>query len=136
MEKNNEPTDVVQSTVQSQMELDPPRTDDAEPTAYLWMGGLDFKATTNDIYHFFQNYNPIRDSIVLEDAGIGYVGFQIPADAERAREQLDHTVMPLRVQVKGKKNRWIKLEICYEEKVQKLLTAFRAQKKLLKKSGH
>ncbi|KAL3921762.1 MAG: hypothetical protein SGILL_002573 [Bacillariaceae sp.] len=63
-----------------------------EHTGFLRMRGLPFSANREDIYHFFEEYNPIADSIVLtyrsdgRATGEAYVGFETPEDSKCAME--------------------------------------------------
>ncbi|KAL3914424.1 MAG: hypothetical protein SGARI_000126 [Bacillariaceae sp.] len=63
-----------------------------EHTGYLRMRGLPFSAGREDIYRFFEEYNPIADSIVLtfrsdgRATGEAYVGFETPDDSKQAME--------------------------------------------------
>lgn len=63
-----------------------------EHTGYLRMRGLPFSSTKEDIFHFFEGYNPIQESIVLtyrndgRATGEAYVGFMSPEDSKRAME--------------------------------------------------
>jgi heterogeneous nuclear ribonucleoprotein F/H len=56
------------------------------------MRGLPFSAAKEDIAKFFQEFNPIPDSIVLtyrsdgRATGEAYVGFEAPEDSKRAME--------------------------------------------------
>lgn len=61
-----------------------------EHTGFLRMRGLPFSASKDDIFHFFEGYNPIKETIVLtyrndgRATGEAYVGFATPDDAKRA----------------------------------------------------
>jgi heterogeneous nuclear ribonucleoprotein F/H len=61
-----------------------------EHTGYLRMRGLPFSATKEEIFTFFEGYNPIQESIVLtyrndgRATGEGYVQFDSPDDAKSA----------------------------------------------------
>ena len=61
-------------------------------TGFLRMRGLPFSSTKDDIFKFFDSYNPVPDSIVLtyrsdgRATGEAYVGFQSPDDSKRAME--------------------------------------------------
>jgi len=61
-----------------------------EHTGFLRMRGLPFSATKDEIFVFFEGYNPIQDSIVLtyrndgRATGEGYVQFETPDDAKSA----------------------------------------------------
>jgi heterogeneous nuclear ribonucleoprotein F/H len=61
-------------------------------TGFLRMRGLPFSAAKDDIYHFFEGYNPIQDSIVLtyrndgRATGEAYIAFASPEDAKRAMD--------------------------------------------------
>ena len=63
-----------------------------EHTGFLRMRGLPFSSSKEDIFHFFEGYNPMQDSIVLtyrndgRATGEAYVGFATPEDAKRAME--------------------------------------------------
>ena len=63
-----------------------------EHTGFLRMRGLPFSSTRDDIFKFFDGYNPIPDSIVLtyrsdgRATGEAYVGFKSPDDSKRAME--------------------------------------------------
>lgn len=63
-----------------------------EHTGFLRMRGLPFSATKEDIFHFFEGYNPVQESIVLtyrndgRATGEAYVGFATPDDAKRAMD--------------------------------------------------
>ena len=63
-----------------------------EHTGYLRMRGLPFSSTKEDIFHFFEGYNPLQESIVLtyrndgRATGEAYVGFASPEDSKRAME--------------------------------------------------
>ncbi len=63
-----------------------------EHTGFLRMRGLPFSAAKEDIAKFFQEFNPIPDSIVLtyrsdgRATGEAYVGFEAPEDSKRAME--------------------------------------------------
>mmetsp|Transcript_24062 Transcript_24062/g.39277 ORF Transcript_24062/g.39277 Transcript_24062/m.39277 type:complete len:295 (+) Transcript_24062:489-1373(+) len=63
-----------------------------EHTGYLRMRGLPFSASREDIYRFFEDYNPIAESIVLtyrsdgRATGEAYVAFDSPDDSRRAME--------------------------------------------------
>ena len=63
-----------------------------EHTGFLRMRGLPFSAARDDIFHFFEGYNPVQDSIVLtyrndgRATGEAYVGFATPDDAKRAMD--------------------------------------------------
>lgn len=61
-------------------------------TGFLRMRGLPFSANKEDIYRFFEEYNPVADSIVLtyrsdgRATGEAYVGFETPDDSKRAMD--------------------------------------------------
>ena len=61
-----------------------------EHTGFLRMRGLPFSSTKEEIFVFFEGYNPIQDSIVLtyrndgRATGEGYVQFESPDDAKNA----------------------------------------------------
>lgn len=61
-------------------------------TGFLRMRGLPFSAAKDDIYHFFEGYNPIQESIVLtyrndgRATGEAYIAFASPEDAKRAMD--------------------------------------------------
>jgi RNA recognition motif. (a.k.a. RRM, RBD, or RNP domain) len=61
-------------------------------TGYLRMRGLPFSATKDDIFNFFNGYNPVQESIVLtyrndgRATGEAYIGFESPDDSKRAME--------------------------------------------------
>lgn len=61
-----------------------------EHTGYLRMRGLPFSATKEEIFAFFEGYNPIQESIVLtyrndgRATGEGYVQFESPDDSKNA----------------------------------------------------
>lgn len=61
-------------------------------TGFLRMRGLPFSATKDDIYKFFNGYNPVQESIVLtyrndgRATGEAYIGFGSPEDSKRAME--------------------------------------------------
>lgn len=63
-----------------------------EHTGFLRMRGLPFSAAKEDIFHFFEGYNPIQESIVLtyrndgRATGEAYVGFATPDDSRRAMD--------------------------------------------------
>mmetsp|Transcript_24817 Transcript_24817/g.58274 ORF Transcript_24817/g.58274 Transcript_24817/m.58274 type:complete len:316 (-) Transcript_24817:417-1364(-) len=63
-----------------------------EHTGFLRMRGLPFSSTKEDIFHFFEGYNPVQESIVLtyrndgRATGEAYVGFASPDDSKRAME--------------------------------------------------
>mmetsp|Transcript_11707 Transcript_11707/g.22443 ORF Transcript_11707/g.22443 Transcript_11707/m.22443 type:complete len:357 (-) Transcript_11707:211-1281(-) len=63
-----------------------------EHTGYLRMRGLPFSANKEDIFRFFDGYNPIQESIVLtyrndgRATGEAYVAFASPDDAKRAMD--------------------------------------------------
>lgn len=63
-----------------------------EHTGYLRMRGLPFSASKEEIAKFFQEHNPILDSIVLtyrsdgRATGEAYVGFETPDDSKHAME--------------------------------------------------
>ena len=63
-----------------------------EHTGFLRMRGLPFSATREDIFTFFQGYNPLLNTIVLtfrndgRATGEAYVGFATPDDAKRAMD--------------------------------------------------
>jgi heterogeneous nuclear ribonucleoprotein F/H len=63
-----------------------------EHTGFLRMRGLPFSANKEDIYRFFEEYNPVAESIVLtfrsdgRATGEAYVGFETPDDSKRAME--------------------------------------------------
>lgn len=63
-----------------------------EHTGYLRMRGLPFSSSKEDIASFFQEYNPILESIVLtyrsdgRATGEAYVGFGTPEDSKRAMD--------------------------------------------------
>ena len=63
-----------------------------EHTGFLRMRGLPFSATKEDIFRFFEGYNPVQESIVLtyrndgRATGEAYVGFATPDDAKRAMD--------------------------------------------------
>ena len=63
-----------------------------EHTGFLRMRGLPFSATKDDIFKFFESYNPVVDSVVLtyrsdgRATGEAYVGFESPDDSKRAME--------------------------------------------------
>jgi heterogeneous nuclear ribonucleoprotein F/H len=63
-----------------------------EHTGFLRMRGLPFNASREDIYRFFERYNPVLESIVLtyrndgRATGEAYIGFETPDDAKRAME--------------------------------------------------
>lgn len=61
-----------------------------EHTGFLRMRGLPFSSTKDEIFVFFEGYNPIQESIVLtyrndgRATGEGYVQFESPDDAKNA----------------------------------------------------
>lgn len=61
-------------------------------TGFLRMRGLPFSTTKDDIYKFFNGYNPVQESIVLtyrndgQATGEAYIGFGGPEDSKRAME--------------------------------------------------
>lgn len=61
-----------------------------EHTGFLRMRGLPFSSTKDEIFKFFEGYNPVEDSIVLtyrsdgRATGEAYVGFASPDDSLRA----------------------------------------------------
>eukprot|EP00557_Chaetoceros_sp_GSL56_P000897 CAMPEP_0176501206 /NCGR_PEP_ID=MMETSP0200_2-20121128/14029_1 /TAXON_ID=947934 /ORGANISM="Chaetoceros sp., Strain GSL56" /LENGTH=593 /DNA_ID=CAMNT_0017900061 /DNA_START=2390 /DNA_END=4171 /DNA_ORIENTATION=- len=61
-----------------------------EHTGFLRLRGLPFSTDKNEIYEFFEGYEPIQDSICLtyrsdgRATGEGYVAFQTPDHAEKA----------------------------------------------------
>jgi len=61
-------------------------------TGFLRMRGLPFSSTKDDIFKFFDSYNPVPDSIVLtyrsdgRATGESYVGFASPDDSKRAMD--------------------------------------------------
>jgi len=63
-----------------------------EHTGFLRMRGLPFSSTKDEIFKFFDGYNPVPDSIVLtyrsdgRATGEAYVGFVSPDDSKRAME--------------------------------------------------
>jgi hypothetical protein len=63
-----------------------------EHTGFLRMRGLPFSSTKDDIFKFFDGYNPVPDSIVLtyrsdgRATGEAYVGFMSPEDSKKAME--------------------------------------------------
>mmetsp|Transcript_22059 Transcript_22059/g.45982 ORF Transcript_22059/g.45982 Transcript_22059/m.45982 type:complete len:322 (-) Transcript_22059:330-1295(-) len=63
-----------------------------EHTGFLRMRGLPFSSAKEDIYHFFEGYNPVQESIVLtfrndgRATGEAYIGFASPEDSKRAME--------------------------------------------------
>lgn len=63
-----------------------------EHTGFLRMRGLPFSATKEDIFKFFEGYNPVPESIVLtyrndgRATGEAYIGFSSPDDSRRAME--------------------------------------------------
>eukprot|EP00797_Seminavis_robusta_P015619 Sro233_g094270.2 (422) ;mRNA; r:70364-72749 len=63
-----------------------------EHTGFLRMRGLPFSSTKDDIFKFFDGYNPVPDSIVLtyrsdgRATGEAYVGFISPDDSKKAME--------------------------------------------------
>lgn len=63
-----------------------------EHTGFLRMRGLPFSANKEDIYRFFEPYNPVAESIVLtyrsdgRATGEAYVGFETPEDSQRAMD--------------------------------------------------
>jgi heterogeneous nuclear ribonucleoprotein F/H len=63
-----------------------------EHTGFLRMRGLPFSAAKDDIYKFFQGYNPVQESIVLtyrndgRATGEAYIGFASPEDSKRAMD--------------------------------------------------
>lgn len=63
-----------------------------EHTGFLRMRGLPFSSTKDDIYRFFEIYNPILDSIVLtyrsdgRATGEAYIGFNSPDDSRSAMD--------------------------------------------------
>ena len=63
-----------------------------EHTGFLRMRGLPFSSTKEDIFHFFEGYNPVQESIVLtyrndgRATGEAYIGFASPEDSKRAME--------------------------------------------------
>ena len=63
-----------------------------EHTGYLRMRGLPFSAAKEDIAKFFQEYNPVPESIVLtyrsdgRATGEAYIGFELPEGSKRAME--------------------------------------------------
>lgn len=63
-----------------------------EHTGFLRMRGLPFSSTKDDIFKFFEGYNPIQESIVLtyrsdgRATGEAYVGFITPDDSKRAMD--------------------------------------------------
>lgn len=63
-----------------------------EHTGFLRMRGLPFSSTKDDIFKFFDGYNPVMDSIVLtyrsdgRATGEAYVGFITPDDSKKAME--------------------------------------------------
>lgn len=65
---------------------------EGEHTGFLRMRGLPFSSTKEDIFKFFESYNPVLDSIVLtyrsdgRATGEAYVGFESPDDSKSAME--------------------------------------------------
>lgn len=63
-----------------------------EHTGFLRMRGLPFSSTKDDIFKFFEGYNPIQDSIVLtyrsdgRATGEAYVGFMSAEDSKKAMD--------------------------------------------------
>lgn len=63
-----------------------------EHTGFLRMRGLPFSSTKDDIFKFFDGYNPVQESIVLtyrsdgRATGEAYVGFMSPDDSKRAMD--------------------------------------------------
>lgn len=63
-----------------------------EHTGFLRMRGLPFSAAKEDIFKFFEGYNPVPESIVLtyrndgRATGEAYVGFSSPEDSRRAMD--------------------------------------------------
>lgn len=63
-----------------------------EHTGFLRMRGLPFSSTKDDIFKFFDGYNPVQESIVLtyrsdgRATGEAYVGFITPDDSKKAMD--------------------------------------------------
>jgi heterogeneous nuclear ribonucleoprotein F/H len=63
-----------------------------EHTGFLRMRGLPFSAAREDIYKFFEGYNPVLETIVLtfrndgRATGEAYVGFATAEDSRRAMD--------------------------------------------------
>jgi heterogeneous nuclear ribonucleoprotein F/H len=91
-----------------------------EHTGFLRMRGLPFAAAREDIYSFFQVYNPILETIVLtyrsdgRATGEAYIGFETPEDSKRAME----------LHRKSMGNRYIELFLSNKEEHGRALTRF------------
>jgi heterogeneous nuclear ribonucleoprotein F/H len=91
-----------------------------EHTGFLRMRGLPFSVGKEDVFHFFQGFNPIQESIVLTYRNDGratgecYIGFETPEDAERA--------MALHRRSMG--NRYIELFISNKEEQSRAIARF------------
>lgn len=63
---------------------------EGEHTGFLRMRGLPFSATRDDIFRFFEEFNPIFESIVLtyrsdgRATGEAYIAFDSPEDSRAA----------------------------------------------------
>lgn len=91
-----------------------------EHTGFLRMRGLPFSSTKEDIFHFFEGYNPVLETIVLtyrndgRATGEAYVGFATPEDSKRAME--------LHRRIMG--SRYIELFISNKDEQGRALTRF------------
>ena len=89
-------------------------------TSYLRMRGLPFSAAKDDIYIFFEEYNPVSESVVLtyrsdgRATGEAYVQFESSEDSKRA--------MDLHRKMMG--NRYIELFLSNKEEHGRALLRF------------
>jgi RNA recognition motif-containing protein len=73
-----------------------PRRGTTGPTK-LFVGGLSWGITTEDLRNVFSRFGPIVDATVIPDRvngrsrGFGFVTFENPADADKAIEQMNGT---------------------------------------------
>ena len=69
------------------------------PTASLYVGDLDHSVSEAQLYELFSTVGPIvsirvcRDVITRRSLGYAYVNFQLPADAGRSLELLNHSTL-------------------------------------------
>jgi heterogeneous nuclear ribonucleoprotein F/H len=89
-------------------------------TGFLRMRGLPFSAAKEDIYKFFESYNPILESIVLtyrndgRATGEAYIGFATGEDSKRAMD----------LHRKSMGNRYIELFISNKDEQGRALARF------------
>lgn len=57
----------------------------------LYVGNLTYSVTSENLRELFASYGDVRDVTVIEGKGFGFVEMSSPADAARAREELNGT---------------------------------------------